>query len=65
MGRRVIAIDTGADKKALVEKLGADAWLDFKTSKDIVADIKAITGGKGAHAAVVTTASVSLLSIRL
>jgi propanol-preferring alcohol dehydrogenase len=58
-GLRVIAIDTGADKKALCEKLGAEVWIDFKESKDIVADIRAATGGLGAHAAVVTTASGS------
>ncbi|KAF9530159.1 mannitol-1-phosphate dehydrogenase MPDH1 [Crepidotus variabilis] len=59
MGRRVIAIDTGDDKHKLVKDLGADVWLDFKESKDIVADIKKATGGKGAHAAIVTTASSS------
>ncbi|MBY0594931.1 zinc-binding dehydrogenase, partial [Bacillus bingmayongensis] len=32
---------------------------DFKESKDIVADVKAATGGEGAHSAVVTTASPS------
>lgn len=56
-GYRVIAIDTGAEKKALCEKLGADAWIDFKESKDIVADVKKITGGLGAHASVVAAAS--------
>ncbi|KAI0034450.1 GroES-like protein [Vararia minispora EC-137] len=56
-GLRVVAIDTGADKKQLVEQLGAEVWIDFKESKDIVADIKAATDGLGAHAAVVTTAS--------
>ncbi|KAF9009952.1 mannitol-1-phosphate dehydrogenase MPDH1 [Cyathus striatus] len=59
MGRRVIAIDGGEEKRQLCEKLGADAWIDFTKSKDIVADVKKITGGRGAHAAVVTTASPS------
>ena len=58
-GLRVIAIDTGDEKRQLCEKLGADAWIDFKTSSDIVADVKRITGGPGAHAAVVTAASPS------
>lgn len=57
MGRRVIAIDGGPEKKKLCESLGADAWIDFTECKDIVAEIKRITDGKGAHAAVVTTAS--------
>ncbi|WVR09361.1 hypothetical protein IAU60_006427 [Kwoniella sp. DSM 27419] len=59
MGLRVIAIDTGDAKEKLVKSLGADAWVDFKTSKDIVADIKAATGGLGPHAAVVTAAHQS------
>ncbi|KAF7317218.1 PKS-ER domain-containing protein [Mycena chlorophos] len=58
-GLRVIAVDTGADKKALCLSLGADKWIDFKESKDIVADILAITDGLGAHSAVVTAASSS------
>jgi len=59
MGRRVIAIDTGEEKRKLCEALGADHWIDFATSNDIVADIKKVTGGRGAHATVVTTASSS------
>jgi len=50
--------DTGEEKKTLCLDLGADYWIDFKDSKDIVAEIKAATGGLGAHSAVVTTASV-------
>ena len=60
MGRRVIAIDTGEEKRILCETLGADHWIDFAKSNDIVADIKKLTGGRGAHAAIVTTASVSI-----
>ncbi|KAJ7642131.1 chaperonin 10-like protein [Roridomyces roridus] len=56
-GLRVIAIDTGAAKKKLCLSLGAEAWIDFKESKDIVKEIKAHTGGEGAHAAVVTATS--------
>ncbi|KAJ7240659.1 chaperonin 10-like protein [Mycena haematopus] len=58
-GLRVIAVDTGADKKKLCFELGADKWIDFQESKDIVAEIKAITDGVGAHSAVVTAASSS------
>ncbi|KAF9017313.1 NAD(P)-binding protein [Hymenopellis radicata] len=56
-GLRVIAIDTGDHKAKLCKELGAEAWIDFKTSKDIVADVKKATGGPGAHSAVVTAAS--------
>ncbi|KAG5335346.1 Alcohol dehydrogenase 3 [Termitomyces sp. T112] len=59
MGLKVIAIDTGAQKKKLCEDLGADVWIDFKESKNIVEDVKKATGGEGAHSAVVTTASSS------
>ncbi|ADV22294.1 alcohol dehydrogenase, propanol-preferring [Cryptococcus gattii Ru294] len=54
MGLKVVAIDTGAAKEKLVKSLGADAWVDFKTTKDLVADVKAATGGEGPAAAVVT-----------
>jgi alcohol dehydrogenase, propanol-preferring len=53
-GLRVIAIDTGADKKALCEKLGAEAWIDFKETDDIVAEVMKVTGGTGAQLALVT-----------
>lgn len=44
MGLRVIAIDTGADKKkACLETLGADEFVDFLESKDVVADVKKAT----------------------
>jgi propanol-preferring alcohol dehydrogenase len=59
MGRRVIAIDGGEEKHKLCIALGADIWIDFTKSKDIVGDIKKATEGLGAHAAVVTTASSS------
>ncbi|GLB40408.1 putative alcohol dehydrogenase GroES-like domain [Lyophyllum shimeji] len=59
MGRHVIAIDTGAEKEQLCRQLGADVWIDFKQSKDLVADIKKATGGHGAHSTIVTTTTSS------
>lgn len=56
-GLQVIAIDTGAEKKQLCLELGADKWIDFKESKDIVKDIKDATNGLGAHSTIVTSAS--------
>lgn len=56
MGMRVIAIDGGDEKKALCEKLGADAFIDFTKTKDIVADVKKATNG-GAHAALIVATS--------
>lgn len=63
MGLRVIAVDTGADKKKLVLGLGAEKWIDFKESKDIVQDIRDACDGLGPHAAVVTAAHVSIVVI--
>lgn len=56
MGISAIAIDTGAEKKALTSKLGAAAWVDFKETKDIVAAVKKATpDGLGPHAAIITS----------
>ncbi|KAH7024748.1 alcohol dehydrogenase-like protein [Microdochium trichocladiopsis] len=54
MGLRVIAIDTGAEKKkASIEQLGADEFVDFMQSKDVVADVKKATpDGLGPHAVI-------------
>ncbi|KIY47364.1 GroES-like protein [Fistulina hepatica ATCC 64428] len=58
-GLKIIAIDTGEDKRKLCKDLGADVWIDFKETKDIVKAIRDVTGGEGAHSAVVTTASAA------
>jgi len=58
-GLRVIAVDTGEEKRKLCLSLGADEWLDFKETSDIVGAIKKLTDGEGAHSAVVTAASSS------
>lgn len=52
-------LDSGEDKKQLVLSLGAEAWIDFKETQDLVADVKRLTGGFGAHSAIVTAASPS------
>jgi alcohol dehydrogenase, propanol-preferring len=57
--------DTGSEKKQLVEKLGADAWIDFKEAKDIVQAVVQVADGQGAHSAVVATASVCHLALIL
>lgn len=59
-GLRVIAIDTGEEKKKLCEKLGAEVWIDFKEHEDIVKAIKSATpDGLGPHASIVTAAQAS------
>lgn len=65
MGRRVIAIDGGEEKRKLCMELGAEAWIDYTQSNDIVGDIKKLTEGRGAHAAIVTTASVRVYLSRV
>ncbi|KAL5532475.1 ADH1_2 [Sanghuangporus sanghuang] len=54
MGLRVVAIDTGSEKRELCISLGAEKWIDYKTSSDVATDVRAATGGLGAHAAIVT-----------
>ena len=51
MGLRVIAIDGGAEKKDVVTKLGAEAYVDFQSSQDLVKEVQAATeDGMGPHA---------------
>ena len=52
MGLNTLAIDAGEEKRKMcLEKLGASAFVDFSTSKDVVADVKAATAdGLGPHA---------------
>ena len=55
-GYRVIAIDTGAEKRELCIALGATEILDYKTD-DIEASVKSLTSGYGAHALICTAGS--------
>lgn len=48
MGYRVLLIDGGADKGDLCKSLGAEAFIDFTKTKDLVKDVVDITKG-GAH----------------
>ncbi|KAF8456211.1 hypothetical protein BGX38DRAFT_1248841 [Terfezia claveryi] len=58
MGLEVLAIDTSEEKRDLcINKLGAASFIDFATTQDIVADVKAATGGLGPHAVIVVAAS--------
>jgi propanol-preferring alcohol dehydrogenase len=54
MGLRAIAIDTGDEKKKMcTEQLGAEAFVDFASSKNVVADVqKATPDGLGPHAVI-------------
>jgi D-arabinose 1-dehydrogenase-like Zn-dependent alcohol dehydrogenase len=50
--------DTGAEKKELCLKLGAEKWIDFNESKNLVKDVKDACDGLGPHCALVTSATV-------
>ena len=52
MGLRVVAIDTGEEKRKECLSLGAAHFFDFKTSPNLVADVFKITK-RGAHAVLV------------
>ncbi|KAI0020856.1 alcohol dehydrogenase [Xylariomycetidae sp. FL0641] len=54
MGLRTIAIDGGADKGRMCAALGAAAYVDFTTSQDVVADVKAASAdGLGPQAVII------------
>lgn len=58
MGLHAIGIDTGDDKKKLVEGYGAAGFVDFAKSSDIIKDVKALTpDGLGPHAALLVAVS--------
>lgn len=59
MGLRVVAIDTGLEKKKLCLELGAEKWIDFREAQDIVQAVREACDGEGAHCAIVTTANAS------
>ena len=51
-GAQVIGVDGGSEKRDFVLSLGAQEFIDFKTSRNVVEDIHSITNG-GAHAVIV------------
>lgn len=54
MGLRAIAIDTGADKRELCLKLGAEEFIDFRETSDVAAKVIEVADGIGAHGVFVT-----------
>ncbi len=57
MGIWPIVIDTGAEKRELCMKRGAENFIDFKEVKDTTAEVVRLCGGKGAHGVFVTAPS--------
>lgn len=56
-----IAADTGEEKKQLCLKLGAEKWVDFRESENLIADVQAATDGLGPQAAIIAAGNVCFL----
>lgn len=65
MGLRPIVIDTGADKKDLSLKMGAEAFVDFKTTDDVVGAVVKIADNIGVHAVFVTAPQAYNIAVGL
>ncbi|GMG24136.1 unnamed protein product [Ambrosiozyma monospora] len=61
MGLRVLGIDGGDEKAALVKSLGGEAFVDFTKTKDVVAEIQKITSG-GPHGVINVSVSPAAIS---
>ncbi|KAK4688409.1 hypothetical protein P7C73_g1700, partial [Tremellales sp. Uapishka_1] len=59
MNYRVIAIDSGEDKRALMLRYGVYLWIDFRDEPDLVAAIRHAAGGHPIKAAIVTAGSIA------
>lgn len=58
MGLRIIALDSGDEKKEMCTKLGADKFVDFAKSDNVVKDMQAATeDGLGPHAVLLVAVS--------
>jgi propanol-preferring alcohol dehydrogenase len=54
-----LVIDSGEEKKELCLKIGAEKWLDFQESSDLIGDVKAAMDRMGPHAAIIRASSES------
>lgn len=61
MGYLVAAIDGGDEKEALCKKLGADAFLDFTKTSNLIGDMIEVTGG-GAQGAINVSVSPAAIT---
>jgi len=52
LGRRVIGIDRSPDRLALAKKMGASDVIAADKVEDVVAEIRALTGGRGSDVAI-------------
>lgn len=49
IGLRPVVVDTGIEKQQLALSMGAEAFVDFRSSADAAAEVVRICDGKGAH----------------
>ncbi|KNG88805.1 hypothetical protein ANOM_002460 [Aspergillus nomiae NRRL 13137] len=62
-GFRVLAISTGLERrKACLEQFNVDYFVDYRTTTDLVSEVRSITNG-GPHAVIVTSSSPSSLQL--
>ncbi|CEP64228.1 alcohol dehydrogenase ADH5 LALA0_S10e05424g [Lachancea lanzarotensis] len=61
MGYRVLGIDGGEGKEELFRQLGGEIFIDFRTTKDIVAEVNKLTDG-GAHGVINVSVSEAAIS---
>lgn len=54
LGFRPIVIDSGADKKELSLKMGAEVFVDFREVEDVVSEVVRIADNIGVHGVFVT-----------
>lgn len=57
-------LDIGEQKKDLCFKLGAEKWVDFRESQDVIQDVMQATGGLGPHAAILTAGDVRFVFVK-
>ena len=53
MGMRVVGIDAGDEKRQATMRLGAEAFVDYRTEGDVTSRVLEVTGGTGAKAVLV------------
>lgn len=54
MGMRPVVVDSGAAKKELAMRMGAEEFVDFKEHSSVAERVKEVCDGVGAHGVLVT-----------
>ncbi|KWU46490.1 GroES-like protein [Rhodotorula sp. JG-1b] len=62
IGLRVVAIDSGGEKRKMLEAYGVKDFIDFKDFADeqaLIEEVRRVSGGRGPHASVVFSAAAA------